>query len=42
MLTALTPWKPSVEIEKVYNEGTDLWEDEDDDEDDSPYASYVV
>ena len=42
MLTALTPWKPSVEIEIVYNEGTDLWEDEDDDEVDSPYASYVV
>ena len=32
MLSALSPWKPSVSMEKVYNSKTDLWEDEDDDE----------
>lgn len=40
MLTSLTPWKPSVEIEKVWNHETDLWEDEEED-DTSPYDSYL-
>jgi len=32
MLSALTPWKPSVSMEKVYNSKTDLWEEEEEDE----------
>lgn len=41
-LASLTPWKPSVSAEKVYDEKKDIWAYEDDTTEDSNFNSYIV